>query len=120
MHMNQDTSLIRTLFLGPSIWGVPPLHPTNSLNLQTLEHKRGQPSAEEHRHHDDAERGGEDELPLGILRVADGQGEGNGPPQPRKHQHVLEAEADLLGASQVQEEGEHVDVDQTAGKDGHL
>ena len=33
---------------------------------------------------------------------------------------MLEAEADLLGASQVEEKGENVDVDQSASKYGHL
>ncbi len=92
----------------------------HSLYLEALQHERGEPSTEEDRNHDDAEGGGEDELALRVLGVAYGESEGNGPPQPRKHQHVLETEADLLGASQVEEEREDVDVDQPSSKDGHL
>lgn len=106
-----------------------PLHPGilqnvrqtyNSLNLEALEHKRGKPSTKQHSHHDNAEGGGKDELSGGVLCIPDGQGKGNGPSEPSKHQHVLETETDLLSASQVQDEGEHVDVDQSAGKNGHL
>ena len=92
----------------------------NSLNLETLQHKRGKPSTEQHRHHDDTERGGKDKLPSLVLSVPDRQGEGYGPPQARKHQHVLETEADLLGAAQVEQEGEHIDVYQSAGENSNL
>lgn len=93
---------------------------TNSLNPKALESECGEAPTEQHCHHDNAQSGGEDELSLLVLGVAYCQGKGNGPAQSGKHQHVLETEADLLGPPKVQEERDHVDIDQSASKDGHL
>ena len=91
-----------------------------SLDAEAGEDESGQPSTHQHCSHDDDEGGGEDELAGLALSVADGQSKGNGPPQPSKHQHVLEPVLDPLGPTQVEKEGEDVDIDDTANKNGHL
>lgn len=69
------------------------------LDTETLQYEGGEPATEQHRYHDNAQSGGEDELSLLVLRVSDGQGKSNGTSQPSKHQHVLDTEADLLGSA---------------------
>lgn len=41
----------------------------DSRDSQQLQHDGGEPAAKDHRHHDDHQSGGEDELPLVALRV---------------------------------------------------
>ena len=52
--------------------------------------------------------------------VSNGQGEGDGSPQPREEQHVLEIHGDLVLPSQVQEEGQGVDVQGSTKNDGNI
>ena len=90
------------------------------LYSEELQHESGEPSTHQYSAHHNHQGGREYELPRLALRVPDGQGKRNGTTETGKHQHVLETKLYFLGSTEVEEEGEDVDVDDTTGKNGHL